>query len=47
MTALQRKLLRQSEIRQAINSLLGNDDRTEEQDCRARDADRRRHGYRT
>ena len=33
MTALQKKLLRQSEIRQAINSLLGNDDRTEEQDA--------------
>ena len=32
MTLLQKKLLRQSEIRQAINSLLGNDDRTEEQD---------------
>ncbi len=33
MTILQQKLLRQSEIRESINSLLGNDARTEEQDA--------------
>ena len=33
MTILQQKLIRQSEIRESINSLLGNDSRTEEQDA--------------
>ena len=32
MTVLQQKLVRQSEIRESINTLLGNDARTEEQD---------------
>ena len=32
MTVLQQKLVKQSEIRESINSLLGNDARTEEQD---------------
>ena len=32
MTILQQKLVKQSEIRESINSLLGNDTRTEEQD---------------
>ena len=31
MTILQQKLLRQSEVRQEINSLLGNDARTDDQ----------------
>ena len=33
MTAVQKLTIRQSEIREAINSLLGNDSRTEEQDA--------------